>query len=193
MAVRIGIGARLRIRILERDGFRCVYCGQTADDAPLHVDHVIPLYEGGRTVASNLVTACQSCNLGKGRHCLVLPEHVLARLAVHPTPEHRRGVAGKIDDLNDTRVACVDSERKIDEFLAAFMDGALAKVVRTYKVHLSKCDVCQSSNSIGCQIDLDRRAAIALLDIGFLAAEECTALRLDTERRIAELRERYAA
>lgn len=55
---------RLRFQILSRDGFRCVYCKN--DQERLHVDHVTPVVRGGRTVADNLVTACESCNLGKG-------------------------------------------------------------------------------------------------------------------------------
>jgi 5-methylcytosine-specific restriction endonuclease McrA len=60
--------AQLRFRILQRDGFRCRYCGRTGD-APgvvLHVDHVVPVATGGVTIEDNLRTACEECNLGKG-------------------------------------------------------------------------------------------------------------------------------
>ena len=56
---------RLRFEILRRDGHRCHYCGATAEDAQLTVDHVIPIALGGADDPSNLVTACQSCNAGK--------------------------------------------------------------------------------------------------------------------------------
>lgn len=56
----------LRYDIMQRDGFRCVLCGSKAsDDIRLHVDHVIPVSKGGKTVKNNLRTLCQSCNLGK--------------------------------------------------------------------------------------------------------------------------------
>ncbi len=56
----------LRYDILKRDGFRCVICGRTAeDDVKLHVDHIIPVSKGGKTVPENLRTLCDSCNLGK--------------------------------------------------------------------------------------------------------------------------------
>jgi hypothetical protein len=62
---REGMSVRLRFEVFKRDGFRCVYCGATPIDKPLHADHVVPVAEGGETIASNLVTACSDCNLGK--------------------------------------------------------------------------------------------------------------------------------
>ncbi len=59
----------LRYKVLRRDRFRCVTCGRTpATDLScvLHVDHVIPFSHGGKTVAENLRSLCQACNLGKG-------------------------------------------------------------------------------------------------------------------------------
>ena len=62
---RKALSKRTRFEIFKRDGFRCVYCGATPNDSPLHVDHVNPVAEGGATHETNLVTACQSCNGGK--------------------------------------------------------------------------------------------------------------------------------
>lgn len=56
---------RLRFEILRRDGHTCRYCGASAPDVPLTVDHVIPRALGGSNDPSNLVTACKSCNSGK--------------------------------------------------------------------------------------------------------------------------------
>lgn len=56
----------LRYDILRRDGFRCVLCGATADDGvKLHVDHIMPVSKGGKTIPSNLRTLCDRCNFGK--------------------------------------------------------------------------------------------------------------------------------
>ena len=56
----------LRYDILKRDNFRCQICGSCASDGvKLHVDHIIPVAKGGQTVASNLRTLCDRCNMGK--------------------------------------------------------------------------------------------------------------------------------
>ena len=58
---------KMRYEVLKRDNFRCVICGRTAaEGAKLHVDHIIPVSKGGRTVMNNLRTLCETCNLGKG-------------------------------------------------------------------------------------------------------------------------------
>lgn len=61
----MAISKRLRYEILRRDNHQCRYCGSTAPDAPLVVDHVIPVALGGLDDPSNLVTACRDCNAGK--------------------------------------------------------------------------------------------------------------------------------
>ena len=58
---------KLRYSILKRDGFHCQICGRGAEDGvKLHVDHIIPVSKGGKTVPENLRTLCEDCNLGKG-------------------------------------------------------------------------------------------------------------------------------
>jgi 5-methylcytosine-specific restriction endonuclease McrA len=42
------------------------YCGRKPPDVKLHVDHVKALASGGKTVLENMVTACATCNVGKG-------------------------------------------------------------------------------------------------------------------------------
>lgn len=63
---RIGLSKRLRFEILQRDAFKCVYCGKgEKDGVKLHVDHITPVDAGGTDEIKNLVTSCQDCNLGK--------------------------------------------------------------------------------------------------------------------------------
>jgi 5-methylcytosine-specific restriction endonuclease McrA len=57
---------RRRQRVLRRDGFRCVYCGQILPAADLTLDHVQPRVRGGDVSDGNLVTACRACNTAKG-------------------------------------------------------------------------------------------------------------------------------
>jgi hypothetical protein len=57
------IPKRLRFAILARDNYTCYYCRAT--DAPLTIDHVLPVALGGTDEPSNLVAACKDCNAGK--------------------------------------------------------------------------------------------------------------------------------
>ena len=61
------IPARLRQRVVRRARNRCEYCGLSQDgqEATFHVDHVVPLADGGPTIAANLALACVSCSLRK--------------------------------------------------------------------------------------------------------------------------------
>ncbi len=61
---------RIRFEVLQRDGFRCRYCGAEPDQKALRVDHLVPLDKGGTDDADNLVTACDDCNGGKGSKLL---------------------------------------------------------------------------------------------------------------------------
>ena len=64
---RITIPRDLRYSILMRDNFRCQYCGATPQTKELRVDHIVSIKEGGAvTDPSNLITACDPCNAGKG-------------------------------------------------------------------------------------------------------------------------------
>lgn len=56
----------IRYNVLKRDNYSCQICGATAKDgAKLHVDHIIPVSKGGKTVMNNLQTLCERCNIGK--------------------------------------------------------------------------------------------------------------------------------
>lgn len=56
----------MRYKVLKKDGFRCVACGNTvAGGAKLHIDHKVPYSLGGLTELNNLQTLCSDCNLSK--------------------------------------------------------------------------------------------------------------------------------
>jgi 5-methylcytosine-specific restriction endonuclease McrA len=52
-----------RANLFRRDRGQCQYCGSTKQ---LTIDHVIPRSKGGKTSWTNLVTACNRCNVFKG-------------------------------------------------------------------------------------------------------------------------------
>jgi 5-methylcytosine-specific restriction endonuclease McrA len=60
------IPLNLRRRVIERDGYYCVYCDEDLHDNEIHLDHVIPESQGGETTYANLQVTCRKCNLAKG-------------------------------------------------------------------------------------------------------------------------------
>lgn len=55
-----------RRSILLRDRFRCQYCGERFESHELTFDHVVPRSKGGRTIWTNILSACLKCNGLKG-------------------------------------------------------------------------------------------------------------------------------
>lgn len=56
----------LREQIMERDNYTCQICGRYMPDGfGLHIDHIVPISKGGRSVPENLQVLCAKCNLSK--------------------------------------------------------------------------------------------------------------------------------
>lgn len=49
-----------RLRILRRDAFVCAACRRVVYGQAAHVDHIVPLEEGGTDDDENLQTLCQA-------------------------------------------------------------------------------------------------------------------------------------
>lgn len=57
----------LREQIAQRDNYTCQMCGRYMPDGfGLHIDHIVPIAKGGKTVPSNLQVLCSKCNGRKG-------------------------------------------------------------------------------------------------------------------------------
>ena len=70
-----------RVNIYARDNYKCQYCARKASISDLTYDHVVPRSQGGLTEWTNIVTACQDCNLRKGART---PEQAGMRLLSRP-------------------------------------------------------------------------------------------------------------
>jgi hypothetical protein len=57
-----------RQAIVQRAGGCCEYCrlASTSGTAPFHVDHIVPVKQGGSDDEDNLCLACYQCNAHKG-------------------------------------------------------------------------------------------------------------------------------
>lgn len=81
----------LRLELMQRDGFRCRYCGESVTAGTASLDHMTPQHAGGGNTPDNLATACLMCNSIKSGRTLVevaplILEAVVRRRAIPPVP-----------------------------------------------------------------------------------------------------------
>lgn len=62
---RKAIPKSVRFEVFKRDKFTCQYCGLSAPNVILEVDHITPVSKGGTNDVMNLITSCRDCNRGK--------------------------------------------------------------------------------------------------------------------------------
>lgn len=64
--LKVKVMAGMRWQVFQRDSWRCLSCGRTADDGIiLHIDHIMPRSKGGKDELGNYQTLCDICNIGK--------------------------------------------------------------------------------------------------------------------------------
>lgn len=56
---------KIRLQILDRDGWSCGYCGNYLIASDATVDHILPLDRGGTNDPNNLIACCRRCNSRK--------------------------------------------------------------------------------------------------------------------------------
>ena len=75
---RKAIRKKDRFEVFKRDKFKCQYCGKSAPEVILEIDHIIPVASGGDNNIMNLITACKDCNAGK-KHYELNDDSVLSK------------------------------------------------------------------------------------------------------------------
>ena len=73
----------VRLAVLERDGYRCAYCGELAQT----IDHILSKAESRRCGIKRwdkiwIVAACRECNVRKGTRRLIPPSFAAYRDAL---------------------------------------------------------------------------------------------------------------
>lgn len=58
--------AENRLKVFERDGYKCHYCPKQLTRFSATLDHIQPVSKGGDNSIGNLVTACLHCNSERG-------------------------------------------------------------------------------------------------------------------------------
>jgi hypothetical protein len=111
------LSKRIRFEVFKRDDFQCRYCGASPPDALLHVDHIVPVVEGGRDDIENLATSCDRCNLGKGPRPLTDTSKPRATPdSIEITKERKAQIASyrkHIREWADAKLAAEDEEVEI--------------------------------------------------------------------------------
>lgn len=113
---RVGVSKGLRFEVFKRDKFVCQYCGAHPPDAILHADHIEPVAGGGKTEIDNLVTACASCNLGKGAKSLASVPKPLAERAAEAR-EREEQLVGYQEFMRERRQRVDDESWEVVDVL----------------------------------------------------------------------------
>ena len=74
-----------RFNVFLRDNFTCQYCKEKFVANELTFDHITPKCVGGKTTWANVVSACTTCNLKKGRRLLKFTDMSLETIPLKPT------------------------------------------------------------------------------------------------------------
>ena len=74
-----------RFNVFLRDNFTCQYCYQKYSANDLTFDHIVPRSLNGKTTWNNVVSACTTCNVKKGRRLLKYSDMKLNKIPTRPT------------------------------------------------------------------------------------------------------------
>ena len=74
-----------RFNVFLRDNFTCQYCHDHFSANELTFDHLVPRCLNGKTSWNNVVSACASCNLKKGRRLIKFTHMKLLKKPIQPS------------------------------------------------------------------------------------------------------------
>lgn len=137
MTERESMSQRLRFEVFKRDGFQCRYCGATATATPLHVDHVVPVANGGPTEPANLVTACAACNQGKSCVPLDEPRIEPAAATAASIAEHALQVRAYLRASQEL----ADARAELRDWILEHYEAVLGKRV-PYSLRAAMASIC---------------------------------------------------
>ena len=139
----MAVSKRLRYEILRRDNHTCRYCGGSAPDVVLTVDHVVPTALGGSDDPTNLVAACKDCNAGKTSSSPDAP-HVadVQEKAIRWHAAMQQAVANRDAERQPMIDYCTAFEAKWDEYCSGgyrdpvWPEGGADSIEKFYKAGL---------------------------------------------------------
>ena len=123
---RKNIPNKLRFEVFKRDSFTCQYCGQSAPNVVLEVDHLLPVSKGGDNDILNLITSCWTCNNGKSN--ILLTDNTML--------EKQKA---QLDELNEKRLQLemmIEWRESLNN-----LDDDIAQKIADYFGGQANCDV----------------------------------------------------
>lgn len=123
---RKNIPNKLRFEVFKRDSFTCQYCGQSAPNVVLEVDHLLPVSKGGDNDILNLITSCWTCNNGKSN--ILLTDNTML--------EKQKA---QLDELNEKRLQLemmIEWRESLNN-----LDDDIAQKIADYFAGQANCDV----------------------------------------------------
>ena len=143
MAKRKNLSKSVRFEVFKRDNFKCQYCGKSAPDVVLEVDHIIPVSKGGDNDISNLITACFDCNRGKrdkkltDKQSAKLQKEELDKLnarreQLEMIAEWRKELLNLMNESIDKIVEIINQEFYLDIHLTDYGRRNFSKCIKKY-------------------------------------------------------------
>ena len=143
MAKRKNLSKSVRFEVFKKDSFKCQYCGKSAPDVVLEVDHIIPVSKGGDNDISNLITACFDCNRGKrdkkltDKQSVKLQKEELDKLnarreQIEMIAEWRKELSNLMNESIDKIVEMINQEFYLDLNLTDYGRKNFSKRIKKY-------------------------------------------------------------
>ena len=143
MAKRKNLSKSVRFEVFKRDSLKCQYCGKSAPDVVLEVDHIIPVSKGGDNDISNLITACFDCNRGKrdkkltDKQSAKLQKEELDKLnarreQLEMIAEWRKELLNLMNESIDKIVEIINQEFYLDIHLTDYGRRNFSKCIKKY-------------------------------------------------------------
>ena len=143
MTKRKSLSKSVRFEVFKRDSFKCQYCGKSAPDVVLEVDHIIPVSKGGDNDISNLITACFDCNRGKrdkkltDKQSVKLQKEELDKLnarreQLEMIAEWRKELLNLMNESIDKIVEIINQEFYLDIHLTDYGRRNFSKCIKKY-------------------------------------------------------------
>ena len=177
MSKRKQVSKKVRFEVFKRDSFTCQYCGKSAPDVVLEVDHIKPVANNGSNDIFNLITSCMECNNGKGARELTDRQEIHKQMEDMKVLSERRNQLDmlvrwreELRGLEDAEINAVESiyTQEMDSTLNGYGRQQIRKAIAKHGLALimesaeTACSVYLERDEYGDITDESKNKAIAM-------------------------------